>query len=61
MTRFVRGEARGQSTLFPECLDDFIAEDNPVRAIEALGAFGCLLTGRVGGGHGSISPQRVGC
>ena len=36
MTRFVRGEARGQSTLFPECLDDFIAEDNPVRAIEAF-------------------------
>ncbi|MDN3519038.1 IS1182 family transposase [Aquisalimonas lutea] len=36
MTRFVRGEARGQSTLFPECLDDFIAEDDPVRAIEAF-------------------------
>lgn len=36
MKRFVQSEARGQSTLFPECLDDFIAEDNPVRAIEAF-------------------------
>ena len=27
---------RGQSTLFPECLEDWIAEDNPVRVIEVL-------------------------
>jgi hypothetical protein len=25
-----------QSTLFPECLDDWIGEDNPVRVIDAL-------------------------
>ncbi|BBI61363.1 hypothetical protein HSBAA_26690 [Vreelandella sulfidaeris] len=36
MKRFVVGEARDQSTLFPTLLDDFIAEDNPVRAIEAF-------------------------
>ncbi|ALM53765.1 IS1182 family transposase [Halomonas huangheensis] len=36
MKRFVVGEARDQSTLFPALLDDFIAEDNPVRAIEAF-------------------------
>jgi transposase len=27
---------RGQSTLFPECLDDWIDEDNPVRAIDVF-------------------------
>ncbi|PWG60904.1 IS1182 family transposase [Sediminicurvatus halobius] len=36
MKRFVVGEARGQSTLFPAYLDDFIADDNPVRAVEAF-------------------------
>jgi hypothetical protein len=30
MKRFVEGTDRGQSTLFPECLDDWIDEDNPV-------------------------------
>lgn len=36
MKRFVDGEDRSQSMLFPECLDDYIAEDNPVRAIEVF-------------------------
>ena len=36
MKRFVEGVSRDQSTLFPEKLDDFIAEDNPVRVIEAF-------------------------
>jgi len=36
MKRFVEGEDRTQVTLLPECLDDYIAEDNPVRAIEAF-------------------------
>jgi transposase len=31
MKRFIEGEDRNQSTLFPECLDDYIAEDNSVR------------------------------
>jgi hypothetical protein len=29
MTRFVQGEARGQAALLPECLDDWIDENNP--------------------------------
>jgi transposase len=33
MKRFVAGADRGQSTLLPECLDDFIGESNPVRVI----------------------------
>jgi transposase len=36
MKRFVEGADRGQSTLLPECLDDFIDESNPVRVIETF-------------------------
>ena len=36
MKRFVEGAERGQSSLLPECLDDFIDESNPVRAIDVF-------------------------
>ena len=36
MRRFVEGMDRGQSTLFPECLEDWINEDNPVRVIDVF-------------------------
>jgi transposase len=36
MSRFVEGQDRQQVTLLPECLDDFIAEDNPVRVVDAF-------------------------
>lgn len=36
MNRFVEGENRSQSLLFPERLDDYIDEDNPVRASEVF-------------------------
>jgi len=36
MKRFIQGEDRSQSTLLPECLDDYIADDNPVRVIEVF-------------------------
>jgi transposase len=36
MKRFVEGTDRGQSTLLPECLDDWISEDNPVRVIDVF-------------------------
>jgi transposase len=36
MRRFVGGLDRGQSTLFPECLGDWIGEDNPVRVIDVF-------------------------
>ena len=36
MRRFVEGTDRGQSTLFPECLEDWICEDNPVRVIDVF-------------------------
>ena len=36
MKRFVEGEDRRQAALLPECLDDYVASDNPVRIIEAF-------------------------
>ena len=36
MSRFIEGEQRTQSVLFPEQLEDWIAEDNPVRAVDAF-------------------------
>ena len=36
MKRFIEGESRTQSTLLPECLDDYIAETNPVRVVDVF-------------------------
>jgi len=36
MKRFIEGADRSQNTLLPECLDDYIAEDNPVRVVEVF-------------------------
>src|SRR5271163_4376898 len=36
MKRFVEGEDRTQATLLPERLDDYVAQDNPVRVIDVF-------------------------
>jgi transposase len=36
MGRFVEGADRSQATLLPDCLDEFIAADNPVRIVDAF-------------------------
>src|SRR6266508_660137 len=36
MAGFVEGVDRGQSTLFPALLDDYVADDNPVRAVDVF-------------------------
>lgn len=36
MPRFIEGQDRQQVALIPECLDGFIADDNPVRIIDAF-------------------------
>ncbi len=36
MTGYITGESRTQSTLFPEALDDYIHEDNPVRVVDVF-------------------------
>ena len=56
MRRFVEGVDRGQSTLFPECLEDWICEDNPVRAIDVF-ADGLDLAQL---GFGGVDPEATG-
>src|SRR3954453_17185061 len=56
MTRFVVGDDRSQSTLFPERLDDYLAEDNPVRAIDAF--VDELDLARLG--FGGVEPEATG-
>lgn len=36
MKRFVEGEKRTQESLLPACLDDYVAEQNPVRVIDVF-------------------------
>ena len=36
MIGFIEGECRSQATLFPERLDDYIAEESPVRVIDVF-------------------------
>lgn len=36
MRRFIEGADRDQSTLLPECLDDWVGESNPVRVVDAF-------------------------
>lgn len=36
MKRFIEGADRYQVTLLPECLDDYVGEDNPVRIVDAF-------------------------
>ena len=36
MSGFIEGESRGQTTLLPESLDDYVAEENPVRVIDVF-------------------------
>jgi transposase len=36
MGRFVEGIDRNQATLLPACLEDFIAEDNSIRIVDAF-------------------------
>jgi transposase len=59
MSHHIKGQSRTQTTLFPEAIDDFVTQDNPIRVIDlfvdqldllALGfeAVNAKLTGRPG-------------
>ena len=56
MGRFVEGTDRGQITIFPECLEDWICEDNPVRAIDV---FATSLSLPSAGFAGSLPNRRA--
>lgn len=36
MKRFIEGQDRSQSTLLPDCIEDYVEADNPVRAVDAF-------------------------
>jgi transposase len=36
MSRFIKGQHRQQATLFPERIEDYVTEENPVRFIDAF-------------------------
>ena len=36
MSGFIEGESRSQATLFPERIDDYIAEENAVRVVDVF-------------------------
>src|SRR5262245_35685355 len=58
MKRFIEGLDRSQTTLLPDCIDDYVGEDNPVRAIDTfidmldLGALGFDIEPEVTGRPG---------
>ena len=56
MKRFIEGADRGQSTLFPEYVEDWIGEDNPVRVIDVL-VDGLDLAEL---GFGGVDPEATG-
>jgi transposase len=56
MKRFVEGLDRGQRTLFPDCLEDWIVEDNPVRVIDVF--VDELDLGDLG--FGGVDPEATG-
>jgi len=56
MTRFVVGDDRSQSTLFPERLDDYLDEDNPVRAVDVF----VDELDLAGLGFGGVEPEATG-
>ncbi len=56
MKRFVQGMDRAQATLLPECLEDWIGEDNPVRVIDAF--VDALDLGEIG--FAGVAPAATG-
>jgi transposase-like protein DUF772 len=56
MARFVVGDDRSQSTLFPERLDDYLGEDNPVRAVDIF----IDELDLAGLGFGGVEPEATG-
>ena len=56
MRRFVEGMDRGQRTLFPECLEDWLDVDNSVRVVDVF--VDELGLGELG--FGGVDPEIAG-
>ncbi len=63
MKRFVEGIDRSQSTMFPERLEDWVRDDNPVRAVDVfvdaldLGGLGFVRVAPCATGRPSYHPS----
>lgn len=61
--KYVQGEDRRQMTLLPDCVEDYVGEDNPVRVIDAfvesldLGALGIARAVPNGTGRPPYDPR----
>ena len=56
MKRFIKSADRGQSTLFPDQLEDWVSEDNPVRVVDVF-----VDELDLGGlGFGGVVPEAAG-
>ena len=56
MKRFIEGDDRSQVSLFPESLEDYVGEDNPVRVVDAF-----VTELDLGGlGFSRVVPRRTG-
>ena len=59
MKRFVEGQDRSQLILLPDCLDDYVGEDNPVLIVDAfIDELDLAVLGFAGHCHGNGSVQR---
>jgi transposase len=62
---YIKGEDRNQVIMFPEYLDEYIAEENPVRVIDAfvdgldLERLGFKRTAPIAVGHPSYDPRDI--
>ena len=56
MKRFIQGTDRTQVTLFPEQLEDYVADDNPVRVVDVF--VDQLDLGQLG--FAGVSPMKTG-
>jgi hypothetical protein len=59
MRRFVEGIDRGQATLSPECLEDSIDADNPVRGHWEICSFSLAARQRPENVHKSLQRPQV--
>jgi transposase len=65
MGRFIEGEDRRQSWFLPSSLDDYVAEDNPVRVVEAfineldLGTLGFVRVESASTGRPAYDPATL--
>jgi transposase len=67
MKRFIEGKDRRRVTLLPDCLEDYVSDDNPIRVVEAfideldLKALGFEGVAPAATGRPSYHPTPSGC